>query len=283
MLTGISPSYSARLSSGEFNKLSSFIYEEFGIKMPAAKHTMLESRLHKRLKSLKMSSFDEYCKYLFSPEGISNELVHMADVVTTNKTDFFREPAHFEFMREVMLPAFLQQDQKKIKIWSAGCSSGEEPYTIAMVMQEFIEEHEPIDYSILGTDLSTEVLAKAVAAIYTMDRVVNIPMTIKRKYFLKSKDVIKPTVRVESRLRQKARFQRLNFMDDYYADIQDRFDIIFCRNVLIYFDKATQEKVVNKICEKLNPGGYFFLGHSESLTGMNVPLKQLRPTIFQKI
>lgn len=276
--------FKAELTQDEFNKLSSFIYNESGIKMPPVKRIMLQSRLQKRLKELKMTTFKEYCNYIFSKEGLNNEIIHMLDVVSTNKTDFFREPVHFDYLTSSILPEFVNASKpiRNIKIWSAGCSSGEEPYTIAIVLLEFLEKHPNFDFSILGTDISTKILQKAIDAVYKDDRVIGIPLELKRKYFLKSKDRVNPSVKMNSLLRSKVRFERLNFMESSYS-IYESFDVVFCRNVLIYFDRETQEKVINKICSKINTGGYFFLGHSESIMNMNLPLRQIKPTIFQKI
>ncbi len=276
--------FRAQLTNEEFDKLSRFIYKESGIKMPPVKRVMLQSRLQKRLRELNMSNFKEYCEYVFSREGLNNEIIHMLDVVSTNKTDFFREPVHFEFLQGVVLPEFIGQrsTNRTIKIWSAGCSSGEEPYTIAIVLAEFAEQNLGFDFSILGTDISTQILQKAIDAVYKEDRVAIIPLELKRKHLLRSKDRANPTVKIGPHLRKKVRFARLNFMDSQY-DIAETFDVVFCRNVLIYFDRETQERVIAKLCEKLRVGGYFFLGHSESIMNMTLPLKQIKPTIFQRI
>lgn len=272
--------YDAKLSAKDFARLSDFIYSRYGIKMPEAKHIMLQSRLQKRLRALQIPDFSQYVDFVFSPAGI-DEIVHMMDVVSTNKTDFFRESQHFDFLTKTVLPELYETErQSVIKVWSAGCSSGEEPYTLAMVISEYISKHHGYDYSILGSDLSTIVLEKAVTAIYPEDRVDIIPLDLKKKYLLRSKDRTKPTVRIVPELRAKTSFMRLNFMDEAY-NAPSNFDIIFCRNVLIYFDRLTQEKVINKLCRHLRPGGYFFLGHSESVTGINVPLKQIMPTVFK--
>ena len=274
--------YDAKLSDKDFQKLSNFIYHQYGIKMPEAKHIMLQSRLQKRLRALRIPTFTEYVDYVFSANG-HDEIIHMMDVVSTNKTDFFREIQHFEFLLDTVLPEIFDTNhQNFVKVWSAGCSSGEEPYTLAMVLSEFQQKVRGFDFSILGSDLSTIVLEKAVHAIYPEDRVQVIPMELKKKYLLRSKDRVKPTVRIAPELRRKASFMRLNFMDDVYS-APSGFDIIFCRNVLIYFDRQTQEKVINKLCRHLRPGGFFFLGHSESVTGINVPLKQIKPTVFRRI
>ncbi len=283
-LSNLSAVYKLQMSDEIFEKLSRFIYSQYGIKMPMVKKVMLQSRLQRRLREMKMDSYEQYCDFVFSKEGEAIELVHMIDVVTTNKTDFFREPAHFDFLRHTVLPEFVARNKQKttIKIWSAGCSSGEEVYTLAMVLSDFMENNRNLDYSILGTDISSRILQKAFDAVYTEERVSNIPLELKKKYFLRSRDRAKPTVRLIPEIRKKASYQRLNFMDDSYH-VQEKFDVIFCRNVLIYFDRDTQQKVINQLCSHLKNGGYFFLGHSESITGMNVPLVQLKPTVFMKI
>ena len=274
--------YDAKLSEKDFDRLSKFIYGHYGIKMPQAKHIMLQSRLQKRLRALQIPNFSDYVDYVFSPEG-ENEIISMMDVVSTNKTDFFRENQHFEFLLDTILPEINGiNGQNFIKVWSAGCSSGEEPYTLAIVLSEFARKVKSFDFQILGSDLSTIVLEKAVTAIYPEEKVEVIPLDLKKRYLLRSKDRNKPTVRIVPELRAKTSFMRLNFMDEVYNAPQN-FDIVFCRNVLIYFDRATQEKVINKLCRHLKQGGYFFLGHSESVTGINVPLKQIRPTVFKRI
>lgn len=273
----------ATLNETEFNKLSSFIYSNFGIKLPPAKKVLLEGRLQKRLRVTKLNSFKEYLDHIFSEKGKS-EIIHMIDQVSTNKTDFFREPVHFDFLNSYVLPEHEKINSgNTIKIWSSAASSGEEIYTIAMSIEEYNRAHNAcVDYSILGTDISVEVLKKALNAVYSEERIVNIPLELKRRYFLRSKDELKRTVRINPKLRHKSRFQRLNLMDSSY-NVSDILDVIFCRNVLIYFDKKTQEDVVRKQCEKLRKGGYFFFGHSESILGMDLPLKQLKPTIYKKI
>jgi chemotaxis protein methyltransferase CheR len=273
----------APLNDADFTKLSNFIYVNYGIKLPISKKIMLQSRLASRLKINGMKSYAEYTKYVLSGDANESEIVNMIDLVSTNKTDFYREAAHFDFMKEVALPNFIVGDSPQpFKIWSSASSSGEEAYTIAMVISEFIENNRKIDFEILGTDISARILEKAKLGIYPIDRVDVIPISQKKKYLLRSKDQENPMVRIVPNLRAKARFQRLNLMDSSYNVPKD-FDIIFCRNVLIYFDRETQEKVINKLCMHLKPGGYFFLGHSESISGIDVPLKPLKPTMFVKI
>jgi len=272
------------MSNIDFSRLSSFIYTNYGIKLHQSKKTMLEGRLHKRLKELGLPSFRAYCDYVFSAEGQRSELVQMIDLVTTNKTDFFREAVHFDYLMNEVLP--LHQRSKPLgsqfKIWSAGCSTGEEPYTMAMVLSEYAEANHAFNFNVFGTDISTRVLESAITAIYSLEKVQPVPLTFKQKYLLKSKDKRSPTVRVVPELRAKVSFDRLNFIDGDFSSVP-AFNVIFCRNVLIYFDRETQEKVVRKLCSKLDPGGFLFLGHSESITNMDLPLVQVQPTTFKKI
>lgn len=276
--------YSAKMTNDDFNRLSDFIFKQSGIKMPPVKKIMLQSRLQKRLKELNITSFNEYADYVFSKEGQRNEIIHMLDVVSTNKTDFFREPVHFDYLTNDILQNFINKNpvNKNLKVWSAGCSSGEEPYTIAIVLNEFKQKVPGFNFSITGTDISSQILQKAASAIYKEDRIINIPLELKRKYFLRSKDREQKTVRVTKELRNYTKYSRLNFMDTSY-NLPEMFDVIFCRNVLIYFNRETQEQVINKLCLKLKSGGYLFIGHSESILGMNLPLEQIKPTIFRRI
>ncbi len=273
-----------KMTDDDFNRLSSFVYEELGIKMPYPKKIMLQGRLQKRVSDLKLKSFKEYIDFVFSKEGQADEIIKMIDLITTNKTDFFREPTHFDYLTSTVLPEICssRNSRRTIRIWSAGCSSGEEPYTIAIVMKEFLQNHPDYDFEIYATDISLRILQKAATAVYPIDRIEIVPQTLKKKYFLKSKDAVTRTVRLVPEIRSKIHFQRLNFMDSYYA-VEKEFDIVFCRNVLIYFDRQTQQDVICKLASKLKPDGYFFLGHSESITNMKVPLRQIKPTIFRKI
>ncbi|HEY3309885.1 MAG TPA: protein-glutamate O-methyltransferase [Desulfuromonadaceae bacterium] len=278
------PGISAVLKEKEFNIFSKFIYQEVGIKLPPAKKIMVEARLQKRLKALGLRTFEQYSDYVFSSEGKSDEVIHLIDVVTTNKTDFFREPAHFEYLVKKAIPTLIGNSDAGIRspfrIWSAGCSTGEEPYTMAMVLTEFAESLPGFRSSILATDISTQVLAKARNAIYAEDRVDTIPLNMKKKYLLKSRDKHKSLIRMTPHIRSMIQFQRLNFMDDF--DMREQMDVIFCRNVIIYFDKPTQERLLNKFCRQLVPGGYLFLGHSETLNGLNVPLNPVASTVYCK-
>ncbi len=275
------PGMIVTMSQADFSKLKEFIHAESGIKITDVKKTMLEGRLQKRLRSLGMRSFAQYCDYLFSPQGIENELSNMIDQVTTNKTDFFREPAHFHYLVSKVIPDIVRS-KRNIMVWSAGCSSGEEPYTLAMVMKEYVEtEEEKISFLILATDISTKVLEKAKCAVYEYEKVAPISSVLQRKYLLRSKDRTKNLYRVVPELRKHVQFRRLNFMDNDFG-FREEIDVIFCRNVIIYFDKPTQERLLNKFCSCLAPNGHIFMGHSETLLGMDVPLDQVAPTVYRR-
>ncbi|MFT3741020.1 MAG: CheR family methyltransferase [Breznakibacter sp.] len=275
--------FKAELSDKDFQAFSTFIFNEYGIKMPPIKRIMLQGRLLKRIRELNMKSYSEYKEYFFSKEGQEKELYNFLNVVTTNKTDFFREPAHFDFLNGTVLTEFTRKSPSRVfKVWSAGCSSGEEPYTLAIVLNEFKKQNPSFVFNIMGTDISNQVLEKAAKGVYAEQKIEIIPLELKKKYFLKSKDRTNPTVRVKPELQTNLSLKHLNLMDNFY-DVKEIFSAVFCRNVLIYFDRHTQEKVINKLCQQLEPGGYFFIGHSESLSGMSVPLVHIKPTIFQKV
>ncbi|MFO7444717.1 MAG: protein-glutamate O-methyltransferase [Ignavibacteriaceae bacterium] len=285
MLNTFISEHNTYLTKDDFEKLSRFVYSQCGIKMPPIKKTMLETRLKKRLKATGLSTFPDYIHYLFSSKGLTEELVHMIDVVTTNKTDFFREPAQFTFLAQKALPELAMHFgigvEKRLKVWSAGCSTGEEPYTLAVVLSEFARSFPKYDYSILATDISTRVLEAAMTGIYDTERIAVIPIELKKKYFLKGKDSQRDKVRVTNELRRQVLFRRLNFMDDDYKLVEKQ-DIIFCRNVIIYFDKDTQERIIKKLCDLLIPGGYMFLGHSETILKIDIPMEQVAPSTYKK-
>jgi len=277
-----------KLTDSDFRRLSEYIESQLGIKMPRTKKQLLESRLLKRLRALGMGSYVEYCEYLFSPEGHEHEIVTMIDLVTTNKTDFFREPDHFDYLFNTALPELVKSYgagvRKTLMVWSAGCSTGEEPYTLAMIMSEFAERYPGLgfDYTILATDISTRVVDAAAKGIYSAERVAPVPEPMRKKYLLRSKNREQALVRVVTELRERVRVRRLNFMDDEFG-FREPLDIIFCRNVIIYFDKETQERLLQKFCDNLKPGCYIFLGHSETLSGFDVPLERVAPSVYRKL
>jgi chemotaxis protein methyltransferase CheR len=282
----INLSDSLKMTNEDFRQLSRYVTEFCGIKLPDGKRLMLEGRLRKRLNHLGMKSFKEYCKYLFSPEGQKNETFEMIDLVSTNKTDFFRESEHFDYLTETALPNLeelgIGLPDHPLKIWSAGCSTGEEPHTMAMVLSEYGEIHRAFRFSIFASDISTRVLRAAAMAIYSETKTAPIPFALKKKYLMKSKNPADPRVRFVPEIRSKISFARLNFMELDPSSFQ-KFNIIFCRNVIIYFDRPTQEKLINKFHDCLEHGGYLFLGHSEALTWMKLPFESVAPMVYRKI
>ena len=275
------PQQAEQLSAKNFKRLAEFIHGYSGIKMPANKRTMLEGRLRRRMRATRIGNVNDYCRYLFDDDGMSAEVIHLIDAVTTNKTEFFREPAHFQFMAKQGLPALAAAGRREIKIWSSACSTGAEPYTIAMMMDEFCQGRRGLDYSILCTDICTEVLDQAIAGIFSEQMIEPVSQERRQRYVMRARDRSSGQVRIAPHLRAKLSFARLNLMDDAYP-IDSDLDIVFCRNILIYFDKATQAKVLSRLCDHLRPGGYLFLGHSESIVGIDLPVVQIANTVFQK-
>jgi chemotaxis protein methyltransferase CheR len=272
------------LTDRDFRLIAELVGSQTGIKLPEAKRLMLEGRLHKRVRALHCLDLEEYVERLFDAKNFETELVHLIDCVTTNKTDFFREPSHFDFMRDVAVPESLNRrgrGSRPLKIWSAACSTGMEAYTIAMVLDDMTRAGPGFEFRILGTDISTGVLDLARKGIYTRDMIAPVPDEWVRRYFLSSRDRSRAEVRVVPELRRTTNFRRMNLMDPAYPFDRD-VDIIFCRNVLIYFDKPTQRKVVDRLCTHVRPGGYLMVGHSESMVhNGSKGLKQVQPTIFK--
>jgi chemotaxis protein methyltransferase CheR len=271
------------ISNSDFGRLRSFIYAQSGINLNVDKKTMLELRVKRRLKSLNLTSFSEYCEYLFGHQGQKEEIVHFLDVVTTNKTDFFREPDHFEYMTHTALPELIARNgrERSVLVWSAGCSTGEEPYTLAIVMNEFKLTHPGFQFRVLATDISTTVLKKATLGIYSEEVVRPVASDLRRRYFMRSRDRNSNLLRVVPELRQLVEFRRLNFKDADYG-MTEKVDMIFCRNVIIYFDRATQEQILQKLTQHLLPEGYCFVGHSETLHGMDLPLMPVAPALYRR-
>jgi chemotaxis protein methyltransferase CheR len=276
--------HSPTLSDRDFNRFSAFIYEACGIKLPPIKKTMLSARLQKRLRQLHLDSFTAYLDYVLSPDGQAAELNHMIDVVSTNKTDFFREAKHFDVMTSLVLPDYAQRmthsSHKTLRVWSAGCSSGEEPYTLAMVLDDFFSRYPGLDYSILATDICTEVLARAEEAIYTDEVVAPVPPALRNKYLMKGKGGSQGFHRVVPELRRKVLFKRLNFMDRDFG-IEQQMDLIFCRNVIIYFDRKTQCALFEKFYRQFSPKGHLFTGHSETLEAIGDRMERVAAAVYR--
>ncbi len=274
------------LSARDFQRLAAFIHDYSGIKMPPAKKSMVEGRLRRRVRALGVGSLTDYCRYLFEQDGLDREAVSLIDAVSTNKTDFFREPDHFRFLTEQALPQLLEQREISakvpLKIWSAACSIGAEPYTLAMVASEIARTMPTLRASILATDISTEVIETARLGIYPEAMMTPVPTELRRRYVMRAKSGARDRVRMVPELRAMVAFGRLNLMEASYP-LDTDMHAIFCRNILIYFDKDTQKKVLSQLCQHLRPGGFLFMGHSETLNGFGLPLRPVSTTVFQRI
>jgi chemotaxis protein methyltransferase CheR len=275
--------YNQQLSQEEFKKVQLFMLDNLGIKLSPIKIVMVTSRLVKRLKKTGISNFKDYLDYAMSSEGKkSGEFECMIDELTTHKTEFFREPEHFTLLKEQVLLKYKTEAYNSFKIWSAGCSTGEEAYTMAIVLNEFKLNNPGFDYNIFATDISNSSVMKAFRAIYNKETIAVIDQNLIKKYFLVSKDVKENNVRVIKNLREKVHFSILNLVDDYFFQ-DETLDVIFCRNTLIYFDDASKKKVVNKLIEKVKKGGYLFVGLSETITQYSKAILQVSPSVYVKI
>jgi chemotaxis protein methyltransferase CheR len=265
-----------------FARFKEFIETNLGIKIPPSKKIMLESRLSKRLRALKMPDYEQYCDYVFSPEGFDREIQQLIDVVTTNETDFFRENNHFEYLSSTVLPELVGEKKlNELNVWSVAASTGQESYTLAMVLEEFAKKGNSFRYRILGTDISSKVLKIAETGIYTEHQAGKIPDAMKRKYCMKSRNAEQKTLRFKPEIRDKIMFRQLNLMDSSYP-IKKQYHIVFCRNVFIYFDRPTQKKVLERIYSVLAPGGYLFMGHSENIGSVQLALTSVSSAVYKK-
>ncbi|MDD2304595.1 MAG: chemotaxis protein CheR [Prolixibacteraceae bacterium] len=275
------------ISDELFLKVGKMITEKYGIKMPLEKKIMFQSRLQRRLRDLDMDSFDEYAMQLFSDSGESMEFNLLADFISTNKTEFFREKEHFRFLTENILPEYLENNTSNLfpdlNFWSAGCSSGQEAYSIGIQIEEFMRlSGIQFKYSILATDISGKMLRFARDAVYPMLEVDEMPIELKHRYFLKSKNSKDPKVKVVKAIRERVKVGYLNLMDSLYP-FDAQFDVVFLRNTLIYFDQMIQLKVLTRVLGSLKTGGYLFIGHSESLINLHLPIKSIAPSVYIKI
>lgn len=270
------------LSLQDFNKLRDWIRSQYGISWADQKKPMLESRLHKRLAELGLPTFAAYCQYLKTNEGKRIEHPHLLNAITTNTTDFFREPAHFDYFVEEVLPQFQNDKKENLRIWSAACSSGEEVYTLAILAHEYRAQNRNISFSTLGTDIAPRVLERARRGIYEHQKILVVPPELRYKYFLRGKGEQQKYVKVKPVLQQFVQFSPINLMQQDYG-FSHLMDVIFCRNVFIYFNQPTRQTVLTRLCRYLRPGGYLFLGHAETTWDLDVPLRQVRPAVYQKL
>lgn len=261
------------ISTQAFERFRTFIYERAGISLAQHKRHLVSARVQKRLRQLGLNSFDAYLEFVSQP-GQNSERQHLIDLLTTNETYFYREPDHFEYLMANILPAYRGCS---VRVWSAACSSGEEVYTLAMVMMECLGLS---DWQIFGSDISSRMIEAAQTGLYPLDRAKKLPPEWLKKYCLKGVRSQTGKFLVTAKLRVKARFERRNLLQ--LTDGGETFDVVFLRNVLIYFDQSTKQNVVNRIARRINPGGYLFLSHTESLHGIDTSLQAIQPSIFRK-
>jgi chemotaxis protein methyltransferase CheR len=276
-------SFSAKLSASAYQTLAALVYQHSHIQLGTDKQTMLANRLRKRLRALGLGCFDEYCVLLRSERG-PEEIENLVDLISTNHTKFFREPEHFTYLTNRVFPELaprLAAAGTPLRIWSAAASSGEEPYTLAIVLAEFCREHPALDWQVEATDISHRMLDHARAGIYDLDRVPPAFPEILKRYFQKGVGDRAGTCRVKPELRKRVRFQRINLFQAEYPLPRDQH-VIFCRNVMIYFDPASRATLVQKLARQLAPGGLLVIGHSESLLGIRHDLEPVRQSVFRK-
>lgn len=264
------------LTENDFRRVAELTKQVAGINLQRGKEGLVRARLTRRLRALGLASFDDYLA-LVAREPSRVELKEMVDALTTNKTSFFREPQHFDYLRRTLLPA-LAAAKVGPRIWSAGCSSGEEPVTLAIVLQECLPEQLLRRSRILATDISARVLDRARDASYPAEQLAELPRDVVRRNFVPAPGGA--TWQVVEPLRRMIHFARLNLMGDW--PMQGPFDAVFCRNVMIYFDKPTQGRLVARFWDMLAPGGHLFVGHSESLTGLDHRFRYVQPAVYVK-
>lgn len=266
----------AELSHNQFMEISRLVHKRCGISLKSGKEALVRARLMKRLRALEISNIQDYLKLIGSEQG-NSEIHTLIDVMTTNKTSFFREAAHFDYLAEVILPEI---NASQLRFWSAACSSGEEPYTLAMVLRENIASIDQKDVLILATDISTRMLDTAREGIYSQERMDGVPKSSIHKYFECCPHGGEKRYRVSPAIRRLVRLAPLNLMQPW--PMKGRFNVIFCRNVMIYFDRPTQQQLVNRFYDLLLPGGYLFVGHSEGLSGVRHSFQYTKPAIYKK-
>jgi chemotaxis protein methyltransferase CheR len=274
------------LSPSDFGRIATLIGDQVGIRLPPAKRLMVEGRLRKRVRARNLSGLRAYGDFLFRHNGLESELPFLINAVTTNKTDFFREPEHFDIIESLLVPTLVAERNERnplIKIWSAASSTGAEAYTAAMVLADMAAQRRDFRFAVLGTDISTDVLDQARLGVYPAELIAPVPPGMQTRYLMHARRPgNRPEVRIVPELRRLVQFQRLNLMADSYPIDRD-VDIILLRNVLIYFDKTDQARVINALVGHLRPGGYLLLGHSESMIGTSITMRQIAPAVFQKI
>ncbi len=261
-----------------FDQLRTIVYENSGISLSDRKVTLVSARINKRLRFLRLTSYEDYLEFL-KTDVTGNELVHFLDVISTNTTHFFRESVHFEVLAS-LIEKWSSQGQRCFRIWRAAASSGEEPYTLAMTILENVKGTH-VDAKILATDISTEILAKAQTGVYQAATVNGIPKHLLSRYFVKIRGAESYHYQASDQLRRLITYRRLNLATPPFP-MKGPFDVVFCRNVMIYFDNAVKKRLVDDIHRLLKPDGYLMTGHSESLTGLGTDFKSVQPAVYVK-
>jgi chemotaxis protein methyltransferase CheR len=272
---------SINLTDSQFRDVATLVQAACGIHLHDGKKELVKGRLSKRLRHLGFHSFQEYIGYL-RKDSSGAEITAMLDAISTNQTSFFREAEHFAYLADKVLPGVVSRNagSKRLRIWSAGCSSGEEPYSIAITMCESIANLSAWDARILATDISTRVLAHAAQGVYDAERVQSVVPKLRNRHFNSTGAHSERRYEAKSNLKSMIQFARLNLMERW--PMKGPFDTIFCRNVMIYFDRPTRERLVGRYYDLLAPGGTFFVGHSESLTGLKHQFRYVQPTVYEK-
>lgn len=266
-----------------FRKFQKLVYTETGIWLGPSKTALLCGRLYRRLMTLGIPTLDQYFECVSAPDG-REEFGRMIDALTTNETRFFREPKQFDFLVERVIPRW-QRDgaegrrSKRLRIWSAGCSSGEEPYSIAMLFAKYLAADDGWDVRVLATDISNRVLEKARKGIYDVERSNDIPKDLLKRFMLRGFKDCQGQMKVQTGIQQMVEFRHLNLSQEPYA-VQGPYDLILCRNVLIYFDAASKRKVVGNLVGHLAAGGFLFVGHAENLTSLTPQVRSIEPSIY---
>ncbi len=266
-------------SDDDFNFIAKLVFEKTGIHLAPHKKNMVYSRIAKRIRKLNFNSFSEYCT-LISSKNDNGEMMDFINAVTTNLTHFFREIHHFKHLAEVAIPEIVRQNfnSKRLRIWSAGCSSGMEAYSIAMTLRSVLKDVDNWDAKILATDIDTNMLNKGTQGIYSDDEYENIPAKFREEFV--SKDKINSTMIMSDKLKKLVTFKRMNFIENW--PVKGPFDIVFCRNVVIYFQKDTQKIIFNNFANVMRQGSYLYIGHSENLTGISNKFQLIGKTIYKK-
>lgn len=267
------------ISDSNFRRFSKLIHESCGINLHEGKKELVRARLGKRMREIGCNSFNKYFR-IIDDDPTGEELVKLLDAISTNMTSFFREENHFQFMKEKLFPTYEKNKSESLRFWSAGCSSGEEPYSLAIWLRDNLSENVSQNLKIIATDISTKVLSLATRGVYSDKTIEKIPKYQLRKYFQQGVNSQKGFYRVKEEIKDLVEFQRLNLTAPFNFGF--RFNVILCRNVMIYFNKESRETLIDRAYDCLRDGGYLMVGHAESLTGIKHKLKYIQPSVYQK-